>query len=259
MVFGAGAAFAYWTFSGSGTGTVTTASPQGVAVHQDTAALTLAPGGHIALTGTITNPNTTDVKVGDLSAVVTSVTNGAAKGDFTITGGPVNLSAVIPGGGAPVAWQGLTLNYANSSTINQDNGKNATVSIAYSLTPFAENVIPPMGTFAVSNVGGLRTVTIRIDNIGGVPLVPGDALGASFTGSNPNGWACAGTRSLYCNLVAPAPVTVNFVTPPGNVNATLGVADANGVLYFSGPITVPVQWEINWQVTGHTWKIIGAL
>jgi len=246
----AGAAFAYWTFGGAGTGSATTAAnPASAIVVSQTAQTGLAPGGEVSLVGQLTNPNTTDIKVGTLTAEVTGASNsGVALTDFSLVGNPVTINAVVKKG-APVSWSGMKLVYANSD-VNQDNAKNTTVSIKYTLTPFVENVVVPLGTKTVTTVNGVRTVTIRIDNINGTPLVAGAQLVAfmSFaplgTYTGPNGWACAGTTSTYCNLTAPAPVTVNYVTPVGNVNATLPKVDANGVLFFQGPMTVAVQWQI---------------
>ena len=255
----AGAAFAYWTFGGAGTGSATTAAnPASAIVVSQTAQTGLAPGGEVSLVGQLTNPNTTDIKVGTLTAEVTGASNsGVALTDFSLVGNPVTINAVVKKG-APVSWSGMKLVYANSD-VNQDNAKSTTVSITYTLTPFVENVVVPLGTKTVTTVNGVRTVTIRIDNIGGVPLVAGDQLGVAITGATPNGWACNGTRSLYCNLLPPSPTCTGVgCVAVGNVNpmATVG---SDGILFFQGPMTVAAQWEINWQVSGHTWKIISTL
>jgi hypothetical protein len=79
----------------------------------------------------------------------------------------------------------------------------------------------------------------------GAALIPGQQLVTNNGGGfgyypAPNGWACSGTTSTYCNLTAPAP-TGGAV---GNVNATLPKVDANGEIFFQGPMTVAVQWYI---------------
>jgi hypothetical protein len=150
-----GAAFAYWAFGGAGTGTATTASnaPSGIVVSQTAATGALAPGDQVNLTGLLTNNNNTDIKVGTLTAEVTGASNpGVALTDFSIVGNPQGISKVVKKG-APIAWSGLTLKYANSD-VNQDNAKNTTVTIKYTLTPFVEP--PATGTFVYTN--GVLTV-----------------------------------------------------------------------------------------------------
>jgi len=238
------AAWAYWTFGGSGTGSVKTASTvSDVAVSQTASVGALAPGSSVPLAGSLTNPNNTDVKVGVLTAEITGVDGGAAVGDFSLTGNPVQVHAVVKKG-TPVLWSGMTLVYANSA-VNQDSGKAATVSIKYTLSPFQEGP-PAMGTFRADVVNGVRTVTIRINNVGGVPLVPGDKLGW-YAPTPPSGVVCTGTRSTYC-------------TRNGVSLDPLATADSSGVIYYVGAVSTAVQWEINWLGTApHTWKIIGTL
>jgi len=241
----AGGALAYWTFGGGGTGSAKTADTTALVVTQTIPAPTLAPGGSVALAGTITNSNTTDVKVGTLTAEITGASNsGVALGDFTLTGNPVTVNAVVKKG-TPLAWTGMTLSYANSD-VNQDNAKNTTVSIKYTLTPFTENVVVPLGTKTVTTVNGLRTVTIKIDKIGTTPLVAGTQVNM-WLPAVPNGWACAGTTTDFCNLTAPAPTVNIYGQITGNntnpVNPTLGKVDAAGVYTFVGPMTSAVQWQ----------------
>ena len=132
---GATMAWAYWTGTGSGSGSVKNASTvSDVVVSQTSSTGALAPGSSVPLAGLLTNPNNTDIKVGTLTATVASVDGGAALGDFTLTGNPVIVNTVVKKG-TPVAWSGMSLNYANSA-VNQDSGKGATVNITYSLTAF---------------------------------------------------------------------------------------------------------------------------
>jgi hypothetical protein len=56
-----------------------------------------------------------------------------------LSGYPVTVNSVVKNG-SPVAWSGMTLAYVNSAA-NQDNGKNATVQITYTLSAFQENVV----------------------------------------------------------------------------------------------------------------------
>ena len=250
----AGAAFAYWTFGGAGTGSATTAAnPASAIVVSQTAQTGLAPGGEVNLVGQLTNPNTTDIKVGTLTAEVTGASNsGVALTDFSLVGNPVTINAVVKKG-APVSWSGMKLVYANSD-VNQDNAKNTTVSIKYTLTPFVENVVVPLGTKTVTTVNGVRTVTIKIDNIGGTPLVAGQQLNFWMGNGVPNGYACGvtpfgqmSTISDGCNVTAPAPLIDMYggISGPGvRVNSTLPKVDANGVLFFQGSMTVAVQWQL---------------
>lgn len=243
----AGGAFAYWTFGGGGTGGAQTATnPTSAIVVSQTSALGLAPGEQVSLAGSLTNPNNTNIKVGVLTAEITGASNsGVSLTDFSLTGNPVTVNAVVKKG-TPVPWSGMKLVYANSDA-NQDNARNTTVSIKYTLTPFVENVVVPLGTKTVTTVNGVRTVTIKIDNIGSAPLVPGQQLSFWMGNGAPNGYACGGTTSTYCNLTAPAPTCTPVGwcnTPVGNVDATLPKVDANGVLFFQGPMTVAVQWQL---------------
>jgi hypothetical protein len=120
------------------------------------------------------------------------------------------------------------------------------------------SVLPPMGTFAVGTANGLRTVTLRINSIGGSPIVPGDKLSVHFgsASSAPNGWACIGTTSDFCNRVGPAPLWGGYMgmTPGFGDLYPLATADANGVIYYTGPMSKAVQWQV-----GTSWRIIGTL
>jgi hypothetical protein len=210
------AAWAYWTQGGSGSGSATVASSVSDIVVTQTAPVgTLVPGDSVALSGTLTNPNKTDIKVGSLSATITAVSNGAAISDFSVTGGPVIVNAVVKKG-TPVAWSGLTLTYANSD-VNQDNAKGATVTISYTLSPFAENVLPPLGTLRVITVNGVKTFDIYIHTVAETPptvytIVPGDTL------------------STYDQ-------DATFGTPAWADN--LATADANGNIRYSAPVPTP--------------------
>ena len=238
---------AYWTGPGSGAGSVKNAgSVADVAITQTASIGVLAPGMSVPLAGLLTNPNSTDVKVGTLTATIAGVDGNAAAADFTITGNGVLVNAVVKKGN-PLSWSGMTLNYANTD-VNQDSGKNATVSLTYAVTAFQENVVPPLGTKTVTMVNGVRTVTVRIDNVGGVALTPGAQVVVWHGGTPPNGWACAGTTSTFCNLTAPAPtyniygqLTAQNGTP---VDSTLPKVGADGVLSFTKAMTASVGWWI---------------
>ena len=179
IVMAGGAAFAYWAFGGAGNGSATTASnaPSGIVISQAAPTGSLAPGDQVNLAGLLTNSNNTDIKVGTLTAEVTGASNaGVALSDFSIGGNPQVISKVVKKG-TPVSWSGLTLKYANSD-VNQDNAKNTTVTIKYTLTPFVEPpAAPATGTFsfvnhilAVSDVASWPTAT------GAMTIQAGDQL-----------------------------------------------------------------------------------
>ena len=183
MAVGAGVAYAYWTGGGTGTGANQNSAGQlPVAVSQTANLKTLAPGGSIALADFLTNPNTAVAKVGTLTAVVTSVDNGANLADYSITGNtpvPADGATLINANvvnGTPLAWSGLTLNYKNDPLVNQDTGKNATVQITYTLGAFAENVLPPLGTSRVLTVNGVRMFDIYVHMVGTTTILPGYTL-----------------------------------------------------------------------------------
>jgi hypothetical protein len=136
----AGGAFAYWTIGGSGTGTATAGNVDPVTVNQTSTVSDLYPGDSQALAGDFDNTNDGPVWVSSVSAAVTGVTSGSeagkdpcTTGDFTITG-TAPVGAQIPVGAGVGGWSGLTLSMVNAAT-NQDNCKNATVTITYTANP----------------------------------------------------------------------------------------------------------------------------
>lgn len=164
-----GVAWAYWAAGGTGSGTAATASnpAQSIVVTQNAVAA-LAPGQSVALAGVISNPNSTDIKVGTLTGVIAGVSAGAV-GDFSISGSPVVVNAVVKKG-TPLAWSGMTLVYANSA-LNQENAKGATVSITYTLSPFTEPPAgPSAGTLTYTNK------TLVIEHVGLWPYVGGSLV-----------------------------------------------------------------------------------
>jgi hypothetical protein len=135
-------AYAYWTKGGTGTGTATVGNVVNVTVNQAALAPgSLYPGGPpVALHGDFSNPNASDVQVGQIQASITSVTpsglippqqtpNPCTAADFVI-GGSANGPFTAPGNTEGGSWSGLTLQMVNSSS-NQNACKGATVNIAY--------------------------------------------------------------------------------------------------------------------------------
>jgi hypothetical protein len=138
----AGGAFAYWTISGSGSGTATAGTVSAVTVNQTSTVSGLYPGGSpVTLAGTFTNPNSSEVYISSVTATVSAVTTGTELGkdpctpaDFAI-GGSATLNAEIPSGpGVVGAWSGLTVRMLDTGA-NQDNCKNASVTISYTANP----------------------------------------------------------------------------------------------------------------------------
>jgi hypothetical protein len=138
VLAGGGAAFAYWTISGSGSGTANTGAPATVTVVQTSANTISAPGGSIALSGDFNNPNSGNTYVSGVTASV-GVFSTTAKfagdppctaADFTVTG-TSNVPGDVPTGNGVGTWSGLTLTLIDSAT-NQDNCESlTTIPIVY--------------------------------------------------------------------------------------------------------------------------------
>lgn len=136
-----GGAYAYWTLSGSGTGSATTGTVSGsITVHQTGPAITnLRPGGTAqVLSGNFDNSDASPVYVTNVTVSIASVTkaSGAPSGtcgavDYKLTGATMSVAAEIAPGTAKGAWTGATIEFNDSSTINQDACQGATVNLAY--------------------------------------------------------------------------------------------------------------------------------
>jgi hypothetical protein len=202
---GAGGAFAWWGFGGGGTDhSQTAANPtQSIVVTQD-ASTGLAPGESVNLSGKLTNPNNTDIKVGTLKAVI-GVPAGVAASDFSLSG-PVVIDAVVKKN-APVSWSGMTLTYANSA-VSQDNAKNVPVTLTYTLTPFNENTlvgnvltVHGVASGAIGTSGSLR-IGVKCPNANAQPVNPDiffNTTTGEFAGSGTvNAGQVVGTA---CNVV----------------------------------------------------------
>jgi hypothetical protein len=156
LVLVGGAAFAYWTMRGDGIGSASTkADGQALVITQDVPGA-IAPGDTIGLNGTIRNPNSTSVRLGTLVPRITSA-GGSKMADFKLAGKSITDATIIPGN-KTILWSGLTLQYVDSATEAQNDGMNATVSLAYSLSPYAApasgyNAIPAILPGNVPSVG----------------------------------------------------------------------------------------------------------
>ena len=125
-----GAAYAYWTSTGSGTGTAQSGNTLAVVVNQTTTVTGLAPGLPAqSLAGNFTNPNAGPVYVTTVTATVTGTDKtGCGPTDYLIAGA-AGVGAQVPSGTGG-AWTGLTIQFNNKGT-NQDACKDALVTIAY--------------------------------------------------------------------------------------------------------------------------------
>ena len=126
-----GAAFAYWTTSGSGVGSASTGTNSPIVVNLTSTVTGLAPGlSAQALSGTFDNANSSPVYVTAVTATVTGTDKvGCTASDYTIAGtAPVGLQ--VASGNGVGSWSGLTIQFNNKAGTNQDACKNATVSIS---------------------------------------------------------------------------------------------------------------------------------
>jgi hypothetical protein len=132
LVVGGGAAFAYWTTTGSGTGEASTGSNATIVVNQTSTITGLAPGLPAqTLSGNFDNPNDGPVYVSTVTATVTGTDKtGCGPTDYTI-GGSATVNAEVPAGTGVGSWSGLTIAFNNKPAVNQDACKDAVVSIAY--------------------------------------------------------------------------------------------------------------------------------
>lgn len=127
-----GAAYAYWITTGAGTGTAQSGTTVAVVVNQTTTVTGLAPGLLAqSLAGNFDNPNAGPVYVAAVTATVTGTDKaGCDPTDYTIAGtAPVGVQ--VAAGNGVGAWTGLTIQFNDKGTTNQDVCKNALVTIAY--------------------------------------------------------------------------------------------------------------------------------
>ena len=138
---GGGAAFAYWSTTGSGAGTAGVGTSALVTVTQTSVNSGLVPGGPAsAIDFTITNPGAGPETVIAVAMTVSSVTkaSGVPAGtcdatDFMITN-PTFVSTVIASGATTAflsASTGAQIAMVNKVLVNQDACKGATVNLAY--------------------------------------------------------------------------------------------------------------------------------
>jgi hypothetical protein len=127
-----GAAFAYWTNTGSGEGAAGTGTNSPITINQTTTVSGLGPGvAAQSLAGNFDNTNDGPVYVAAVTATVTGTDKaGCGATDYTIAG-TAPVATQIPVGTDVGAWTGLTITFNNKAGVNQDACKGAVVAIAY--------------------------------------------------------------------------------------------------------------------------------
>lgn len=136
VALGGGAAYAFWTTSGSGTGSAGVGADAAITVVQTSGVSGLGPGSPAQnLSGTFTNPNNYPVTATNLTASVTATGNaGCDAADFLI-GGTASLPTSVAVDDTSV-WSGLNVSMTNTAA-NQNACKNATLTISYTVTAAA--------------------------------------------------------------------------------------------------------------------------
>jgi hypothetical protein len=132
-VVGAGAAFAYWTSSGTSTGEAAAGTTASVTIAQDvTPPITgLYPGGpaqDVAID--ITNPNDAAVTLANLTTTVTGTSNaGCTAADFQVTDAWTTTAIA---GGATVNYPAVATIAMLNTGSDQDACKGVTIDLAFS-------------------------------------------------------------------------------------------------------------------------------
>ncbi|KIC69427.1 hypothetical protein [Pseudarthrobacter phenanthrenivorans] len=127
VAVGGGAAYAYWSTTGSGNGSAvasSTTSPVTINVTVDPG---VAPGTPKTITYTAANPNANNTQVTLANPVVTTSDAGCLPGWFsaTVPGGPTNVPANATT--TPLGTGTLTLN--DDPAVKQDACKGATITV----------------------------------------------------------------------------------------------------------------------------------
>ncbi|MBB6403568.1 hypothetical protein [Arthrobacter sp. AZCC_0090] len=133
-----GAAFAYWTNTGSGVASGATGTNAPVTVVQTSVVTDLKPGGAPqALSGNFNNGNTSPVYVASVTASIASVTQAAGAvgacdaGDFTLALPTMTVGHEVASGTGMGSWGGATIAFNDKTGTNQDGCKGATVNFTY--------------------------------------------------------------------------------------------------------------------------------
>jgi hypothetical protein len=122
-------AFAYWTTSGGGSGTAGAASATSDLVITGDPALGIHPGGSVAVSGNVHNPNPSSSMVNVVSATVGTSNSDCLPADFHFA--PVTVNKQVAAGGNQAFSGTLTM---DDTALSQDACKNATIILTYSST-----------------------------------------------------------------------------------------------------------------------------
>jgi hypothetical protein len=127
VAVGGGAAYAYWTTTGSGNGTATNSAGGGTVALYATFNGGLAPGNTVDVAYTADNPTTSSTVVGPLAAeVTTSNPEGCLPEWFHVTAVTSNTNVAAGKTGASVGTGKLSF---DDATENQDACKGAVVTV----------------------------------------------------------------------------------------------------------------------------------
>jgi len=138
LIGAGGAAFAFWTAGGTGTGSAATGDNDDLVVNQLSVVSDMGPGvDPQALSGDFDNANDGPTYVATVTASIASVTpvggNVCAASNYTILNPVATVGTEIPAGEGVGAWSGPSIQFVNSTTVNQDGCKGATVNLAYAI------------------------------------------------------------------------------------------------------------------------------
>jgi hypothetical protein len=119
--------YAYWTTGGSGSGTASVGDDTDNLTISSTAPGALLPGGEVAVTVTVSNPNSYSVHVNDVSTSIATGVAGCLAADFHFP--TKTLNTELAAGGSASFTQNL---HMDDTAANQDACKNATLTLTYS-------------------------------------------------------------------------------------------------------------------------------
>ncbi|WP_258803041.1 hypothetical protein [Pseudarthrobacter sp. NS4] len=137
VAIGGGAAFAYWTATGTGNTTTAAGTSANFTVTSTVAGAPLSPNGPTqTATFTVTNPGTGVQKLSTVAVTVAATdgsawtaVNGCSAADFTV-GSPNFTATEIPAGGEVTGT--VTLQMIDRPGVNQDGCRGATVPLHFS-------------------------------------------------------------------------------------------------------------------------------
>ncbi len=137
LVVVGGVAFAYWTAGGSGTGSAATGTTTSIQVNQTSVVTAMGPGVAAQnLSGNFDNPNSGPVYVSTVTASIGAIAGGPTCEitDYTLTNAISDVNGQVPAGTGVGSWGTTdtpTIAFNNKAGENQDDCKNATVTINY--------------------------------------------------------------------------------------------------------------------------------